>query len=211
MNFEDYEREHYARYAEFAEIVVHILSKAIEASGLPRPQSIQHRAKNPKSLKARLEQSGKLGSDTLEAERRDLAGVRVIFYTNTDVDRFLNSRIIVENFEIERDATRVHHPTVENEDRRYRAIHYTIRLKDDRAKLPEYSKFNGMRCEIQIHTILNHAWSEGARKGERLYVNLSMMTMNLRLHQRWILGLSGLPSYRVSFSRDTCAFRSRAP
>jgi ppGpp synthetase/RelA/SpoT-type nucleotidyltranferase len=160
MNFEDYEREQYARYTEFSETVAHVLSKAIEASGIPRPQSIQHRAKSPKSLKARLEESGKLASDTIEADRRDLAGVRVIFYTNTDVDRFLNSQIIAENFEIERDATRVHHPTAENADRRYRAIHYTIRLKDDRAKLAEYAKFNGMRCEIQIHTILNHAWSE---------------------------------------------------
>jgi hypothetical protein len=48
MKFEDYEREHYRRYAEFAETVKLILEKAIEASDLPRPQSIQHRAKSPK-------------------------------------------------------------------------------------------------------------------------------------------------------------------
>src|SRR5262249_21173579 len=60
----------------------------------------------------------------------------------------------------ERDATRIHHPTAENAERRYRAIHYTVRLKEDRANLPEYSKFKWLRCEIQIHTILNHAWSE---------------------------------------------------
>src|SRR5258706_123328 len=82
------------------------------------------------------------------------AAARIIFYTNTDVDRFLNARVIFENFEIERDATRIHHPTAEDKDRRYRAIHYTVRLKEDRAKLPEYSRFNGMRCEIQVHTIL---------------------------------------------------------
>jgi ppGpp synthetase/RelA/SpoT-type nucleotidyltranferase len=136
------------------------LQKAIEASDVPRPQSIQDRAKSPNSLKDRLEESGKLASENIESERRDLAGVRVIFYTNTDVERFLNSRLVSENFEIERDATRIHHPTKENEQRRYRAIHYTVRLKEDRAKLPEYSKFQGMRCEIQIQTILNHAWSE---------------------------------------------------
>jgi ppGpp synthetase/RelA/SpoT-type nucleotidyltranferase len=128
-----------------------ILEKAIQASNLPRPQSIQHRAKAPKSLKARLEESGKLDSENIESERRDLAGVRLIFYTNTDIERFLNSRVIVENFEIERDATRIHHPTAENKERRYRAIHYTVRMKEDRVKLPEYSRFNGMRCEIQIH------------------------------------------------------------
>lgn len=104
MKFEDYEREHYARYAEFAEIVALILQKAIDASDGPRPQSIQHRAKSAKSLRDRLQESTKLDSDTIENDRRDLAGVRLIFYTNTDVDRFLSSRVIFDNFEIERDA-----------------------------------------------------------------------------------------------------------
>src|SRR6185312_6225106 len=40
------------------------------------------------------------------------------------------------------------------------AIHYIVRLRDDRTTLPEYAKFSGLRCEIQIQTILNHAWSE---------------------------------------------------
>jgi ppGpp synthetase/RelA/SpoT-type nucleotidyltranferase len=160
MKIEDYEREFYFRYEEFAQTVRLILQKAIEASDLPRPQSIQHRAKSLSSLKDRLEESGKLASENIETERRDLAGVRLIFYTNTDIERFLTSRLIFENFEIERDATRIHHPTRENEQRRYSAIHYTVRLKEDRARLPEYSKFQGMRCEIQIQTILNHAWSE---------------------------------------------------
>jgi ppGpp synthetase/RelA/SpoT-type nucleotidyltranferase len=160
MKFDEYEREFYSRYAEFAETVKLILEKAIEASDLPPPQSVQHRAKSPKSLKDRLEEIGELDSNNIENDRRDIAGAGIIFYTNTDVERFLNSRLILENFEIDRDATRIHHPTAENKERRYRAIHYTVRLKDDRAKLPEYSKFKGMRCEIQIQTILNQAWSE---------------------------------------------------
>jgi ppGpp synthetase/RelA/SpoT-type nucleotidyltranferase len=159
MQFQNYEREFF-RFEKFAQTVKLILENAIEASDVPRPQSVQHRAKSPKSLKERLEESGKLDSEDIENERKDLAGVRIIFYTNTDVDRFLNSRLIFDNFELERDATKIHHPTRENKERRYRAIHYTVRLKEDRANLPEYSKFKGMRCEIQVQTILNHAWSE---------------------------------------------------
>src|ERR1700694_601787 len=98
MNFQDYEREFYLLYEEFAEIVKLILEKAIEASDVPRPQSVQCRAKSLKRLKERLEESGKLNSENIENERRDLAGARAIFYTNTNVDRFLNSRLIVENF-----------------------------------------------------------------------------------------------------------------
>ena len=77
-----------------------------------------------------------MDSVNIENERRDLAGAQIIFYTNTDVDRFMNARVIFENFEIEREATRIHHPTAENKERRYRAIHYIVKLKEDRAKLP---------------------------------------------------------------------------
>ena len=44
--------------------------------------------------------------------------------------------------------------------RLYRARHYVVSLKHDRLALPRYSRFAGMRCEIQIQTTLNHAWSE---------------------------------------------------
>jgi ppGpp synthetase/RelA/SpoT-type nucleotidyltranferase len=161
MNFDAYEKTYEARYAEFAETVKLILDKAIAAAeGVPLPQSVQWRAKSAASLKPKLASRGLLESASIEAEIRDLAGARLIFYTNIDVDRFLNSRLIPENFQVHHDATRVHHPTAENDGRRYRAIHYTVSLGEDRAKLPEYAKFGGLRCEIQIQTILNHAWSE---------------------------------------------------
>jgi ppGpp synthetase/RelA/SpoT-type nucleotidyltranferase len=138
-----------------------ILGKAMETSeSLPRPQSIQCRAKGIDSLRRRLTETGKLQSEILEGERRDLAGVRIIFYTNNDVERFLQTPVIYDNFQIEEDSTKFHHPTPENKGVRYRAIHFTVKLKDERIRLPEYSIFVGLRCEIQIQTILNHAWSE---------------------------------------------------
>ena len=160
MKFGDYESEHVALYREFCHTVRDILEKAIAAAGLPRPQSMQCREKDPKKLKARLEQLGELESDSIEILRRDLAGARIIFYTNTDVDRFIGSRLVIENFEVEEDGIKIYHPMKENDERQYRGIHYTIRLKNDRTNLPEYARFKGLRCEIQVQTILHHAWSE---------------------------------------------------
>ncbi len=161
MTFDEYVSIYFPQYVEFAGVVRAILKKAIEAThGVSRPQSTQSRAKAPEKLKARLIEVGAADSATIEAERKDLAGVRLIFYTNTDVERFLNSRIIFENFDVDRQATKIHHPAQENEGVRYRAIHYTVRLSEERAKLAEYKKFAGMRCEVQIQTALNHAWSE---------------------------------------------------
>ena len=161
MNFDAYEKKYKALYAEFAETIKLILEKAIAVTdGIPRPQSVQCRPKSASSLKRKLTDRGILESDSIEAEIRDLAGARLIFYTNTDVDRFINSRLIPDNFQIDHVATRIHYPTKENEGRRYQAMHYTVSMSEAREKLPEYAKFKGMRCEIQIHTILNHAWSE---------------------------------------------------
>jgi len=157
MNFQEYEREYFILYSEFAATVASILDKAITVSKLPRPQSIQNRAKSLVSLKGRLDKAGQLESQSIELHRRDLAGVRIIFYTNNDVNRFLSSSIIFENFEVDREATRIHHPTADNEGTRYRATHFMVELKADRASLPEYARF---KDEIQIQTILHHAWSE---------------------------------------------------
>jgi ppGpp synthetase/RelA/SpoT-type nucleotidyltranferase len=160
MKLKDYEIEHIALYREFCHTVRDILEKAIAAAGLPRPQSMQCREKDPKKLKARLEELGELESDSIETLRRDLAGARIIFYTNTDVDRFVGSRLVFNNFEVEQDGIKIYHPTKESDERQYRGIHYTIRLKEDRTNLSEYARFKGLRCEVQVQTILHHAWSE---------------------------------------------------
>jgi ppGpp synthetase/RelA/SpoT-type nucleotidyltranferase len=161
VNLDEYERVRRPTYEAFANVVQFILEQAISADArIPRPQAVQSRAKEVNSLRRRLEESNKPNTQTLESDRRDLAGARLVFYTNNDVDRFVASRLIRDNFDIEEDSTKVHHPLPENEGLRYRAIHYTVRLKEDRVRLPEYAQFAGLRCEIQVQTILNHAWSE---------------------------------------------------
>jgi len=160
MNLDEYERIYFGRYQLFAEVIRNILDRAIAAAGdLPRPQSIQARAKTPDSLRKRLEEAGQLNAD-VAVVRRDLAGVRLIFYTNNEVDRFLNSSTVFDNFAVDRNATKIHHPVKENGEVQYRAIHYTVSLNEARAALPEYKDFAGLRCEIQIQTILIHAWAE---------------------------------------------------
>jgi ppGpp synthetase/RelA/SpoT-type nucleotidyltranferase len=185
MNLKEYETERIGLYREFCETVRDILGKAIIADALPRPQSIQCREKDPKKLRTRLEQINQLDSNEVEKLRRDLAGARLIFYTDTDVERFLGSRLIHRNFEVEEDGVKIHHPTQENNQRQYRAIHFTIRLKDDRVNLPEYSKFKGLRCEVQVQTILHHAWAETSHdityKGEIRHVTQGSANGSFRI------------------------------
>jgi len=42
----------------------------------------------------------------------------------------------------------------------YQSIHYLVQLGVTRTALPEYKKFEGFTAEIQVRTILQHAWAE---------------------------------------------------
>jgi ppGpp synthetase/RelA/SpoT-type nucleotidyltranferase len=165
MNYHDYIASQRAQYDEFAKAIRRIIEHVLDAHPeIPRPQQIQARAKTPGSLARKLQERGLTDSQTIESDLKDLAGVRLIFYTNADVDHFLGSRVIQENFKVDYDASNFHHPIgpVKDVNEHYRAIHYVVELNDDRSGLAEYAAFKGMRCEIQMQTTLHHAWSETA-------------------------------------------------
>jgi len=49
---------------------------------------------------------------------------------------------------------------VEEERFGYQSVHYLVRLSNARAALPEYQRFAGAITEVQVRTILQHAWAE---------------------------------------------------
>lgn len=162
MNFDDYERRERARYEGFAEAVATILEAAIRADPTYRLQQIQRREKDPVSLKAKLVKFNVPEDAAIEGEIKDLAACRVIFYTNSDVRRFLSSDILRDNFDIDRERTRVHHavPGTGSEGHHFRSDNIVVLLNAQRAAAAEYARFCGLKCEVQIQTTLNHAWSE---------------------------------------------------
>lgn len=164
MNLEQYERQVRDDYAALAETVAAILKAAIRAEPSLRLQQIQHRAKDPASLKKKLEKAGVLESESIENFAKDLAGCRLVFYTNADVSRFLSSGIVRDNFEIDRDRTKNHYPSPDagNAADLFISNNYVVRFNDQRVILPEYARFNGLWCEVQVQTSLNHAWAEMA-------------------------------------------------
>lgn len=164
MDFDTYEKTGHGEYAALADVVGDILSAAIDQHGDVRLQHIQRRAKASASLRRKLERQGAFDSAEIEASAKDLAGVRVILYTNLDVSRFLSSGIMHNNFDVDWDRTKIHHPPRDTGEATELFIsnNYVVRLTDERNALPEYARFAGMWCEVQVQTTLNHAWSEMA-------------------------------------------------
>ncbi|MFF2907322.1 GTP pyrophosphokinase family protein [Paenibacillus sp. NPDC057934] len=88
-------------------------------------------------------------------EITDLAGVRIItFFPKTVklVDELINSEFEV----IERSDK----SELLDERLGYQSIHYLIKLNTTRNSLAEYKNFHGLLAEIQVRTILQHAWAE---------------------------------------------------
>jgi ppGpp synthetase/RelA/SpoT-type nucleotidyltranferase len=162
VDFENYERTSWADYADLAQTVGTILSAAIRREPQLRLQHVKTRAKAPHSLKQKLADRGIADTKDLENDIKDLAGCRVIFYTNADVTAFINSRLMPENFEII--SVNIHYPksATRSASELFISNNYLVALKTERTSLPEYARFANMRCEVQIQTILNHAWAEMA-------------------------------------------------
>ncbi len=42
----------------------------------------------------------------------------------------------------------------------YLSVHYVVSLNQSRENLGEYTPYKGLKCEIQVRTLLQHAWAE---------------------------------------------------
>ena len=164
MNLEEYKLSGRARYEKLAAITAELLERAITDDGGYRLQQIQPRAKTVESLSRRLEEKGQLGTDEIEAHRKDLAGCRIVFYTNNDVGRFVNSGLLRELFDIDWGRSKFHQPGPDQRSaaQLFQSDNYVLKLNPDRTALLEYREFEGLYCEVQIQTTLNHAWAEMA-------------------------------------------------
>ena len=164
MNLNTYEAGGRALYARLADAVASILSTAIRLQPGLRLQHIQQRAKETSSLRSKLTRAGALDSEDIATVAKDLAGCRLVFYTNSDAGRFQASGIITDNFVVDWDRTKIHHPHPQASEAAELFIsnNYVVRLKDSRVALPEYADLRDIWCELQVQTTLNHAWSEMA-------------------------------------------------
>lgn len=151
----------YAFYRDLAAAVTRILDESLKGRAI-KVQSVQGRAKDPTSL-------GEKAAQPLDGEPTrpkyprpleqitDLAGVRVITYfpsTLVKIDRLLEEEFIV----VERSDKGAQ--LIEEDRFGYQSIHYLVKLTPIRARLPEYIQFANVLTEIQVRTVLQHAWAE---------------------------------------------------
>jgi putative GTP pyrophosphokinase len=148
-------------YQDMASLIARLIQECLRKREI-KVHSVQYRAKDPSSFeqKARIPSEANPQNpkyaDPLK-EITDLAGIRVITHfpgTLIEIDKLL-----ADEFEIlERSDKGVE--LIEDERFGYQSIHYLLRIKLDRARLAEYERFAGATAEVQVRTILQHAWAE---------------------------------------------------
>ena len=113
------------------------------------------------------------------SEIMDMAGIRVVTYTNSDAREV--SEIIKETFNIypQHSIDKAEELGVNRVG--YRGIHYIGDLGKDRCKLPENRIFKEHIFEIQIRSMLQHGWAEFEHERNYKFAGVLPKTIQRRL------------------------------
>jgi putative GTP pyrophosphokinase len=148
-------------YSNLAGVIARIIKECLAHRKI-KVHSVQDRAKEASSLENKAKIPSEVDPETPKytdplREINDLAGVRVITYfpdTLVEIDKLME-----EEFDIVEKSNKGA-ALLEEERFGYQSIHYLVKLKSDRAKLAEYRSISDGVTEVQVRTILQHAWAE---------------------------------------------------
>ena len=150
MIMDEYRKQKDA-FTRMGDVVHEMLRQIVDDAGI-LITGIEHRVKGEKSLEGKLFKNGdwyqKLDDLT------DILGARVICYFGDDVDKV--GKLVEKSFVIDWENSSDKRALIKADTFGYLSLHYICSLPSD-AGYPD--DICGKRFEIQIRTILQHAWS----------------------------------------------------
>ncbi len=179
------------KYKKYANNVLRMVKETLELRQIEIAYS-SAREKTPESLekKCRKQTLDKEGGSSdkytdFRSEIMDLAGVRIVTYLLDDISQV--SLIIRELFDVIDEHSGDKLDLLGADRIGYLSVHYIVRLKDDSA-VAGMEEFKGLKCEIQVRTVLEDAWAQIFH--DRQYKNEFQMTNSKKLLRKTNL-LSG--------------------
>lgn len=142
-------------YEEFSLTCEDLVRRLLRISNI-RVHTVTSRTKDIERLAEKLSRPDK-NYEKLE-DVTDLSGIRIITYFEDDVDKI--GTLIESEFKVFPDKSLDKRKALDPDRFGYLSLHYVCTLSDERCKLSEYSAFQDYICEIQVRTILQHAWAE---------------------------------------------------
>jgi putative GTP pyrophosphokinase len=142
-------------FADLSTRMLDLLRHLLSRSEI-RVQSIEGRVKSRESLQKKLTRPGP-GYSALK-EVTDICGLRIITFFAADVDKV--AEILRQEFEIDSTHSTDRRVFTDPDRFGYQSLHYVIALKPARTDLAEYQAFRGYQAEVQVRTVIQHAWAE---------------------------------------------------
>ena len=153
-----YERQR-GIYRDFTEDAVRIIKTCLDDREI-NYHTITGREKDPESFEKKAAQT--FPDDPLTAKYSDpitqitdKAAIRVTTYFLDTVDSVV--QVIDSEFDV---LERIDKTSRDPDRLGYQSIHYLVQYPRSRTSLSEYRRFSGLIAEIQVRTILQHAWAE---------------------------------------------------
>lgn len=142
------------QYENFCDKMDILLKELLEQENISY-HSIENRVKEKNSLSRKID--GKNKYQHL-SEITDIVGLRIISYFETDVEKIV--ALLSKEFKID-EVNSIDKKKILDPDRfGYLSYHIICSINDERAQLREYKNYKDLKFEIQVRTILQHAWAE---------------------------------------------------
>ena len=119
--------------------------------------SIEPRTKSIASFEEKVLRDDKAGKYEQLLDVTDLSGIRIICFLEEDCSSVC--RIIEDNFDIDRANSTDKSAELDENRFGYLSTHYVLSLNGNRSKLPEFARFQDLKAEIQVRTLLQHTWA----------------------------------------------------
>lgn len=145
----------FAKYTEFAE-KLRALTEGILLDRQLNVHSVTARAKTRDSLVKKLLKTEYKYANL--SDITDLVGIRIITFFADDVDRV--AQAIEAEFAVDRDHSVDKRDLLDPDRFGYLSLHYVVGFLPARSVLAEYRRYANLKAEIQIRSVLQHAWAE---------------------------------------------------
>lgn len=147
--------QHAHRLGPLGEDVEKLLLVLARAKGVG-VHSVTNRVKSESSVQRKLLDK-KSGSNSINS-LTDLLGLRVITYFPDEVDQI--AELIESEFLVDLDNSIDKRKVLDPDRFGYLSLHYVASIGESRQNLPDWLPYKDVKFEIQIRSILQHAWAE---------------------------------------------------
>ena len=141
-------------YTQMAEVIPERLKEFFAEAGII-VAAVEHRVKTEDSLAGKLKLKGGKYPDIFALT--DIVGLRVITFYIDDVDKVASvlERLFDIDWENSIDKRKLH----ETDSFGYLSLHYICSIPEKSYSDPEHPELNKIRFEVQMRTVLQHAWA----------------------------------------------------